>query len=131
MKKNNAQVLVPLDMSNPPESHEKEAAWIIARHYNTTVEFLRRMEGYHIRTPDIVLDGVLYEMKSPKGTSNQNVVRQLKRATKQSRNIIFDARRTSVDDEILLSKIRRELQFRHSIRRFIFITKKHEILEIK
>jgi hypothetical protein len=52
------------------------------------------------------------------------------RASKQSKYIVFDGRRTSLTDEILLSRIRAEWKERQSIKRMIFITKSSEVLEI-
>lgn len=46
-------------------------------------------------TADAVIDGVLYEIKSPKTDKLSAVERNLKRATKQSSNIIIDSRRMS------------------------------------
>ena len=35
-------------------------AWIIAYHYDKVVEFLRPIDGYQIKTPDIIIDGLFY-----------------------------------------------------------------------
>jgi hypothetical protein len=45
MKEDRAQVIIPSGLTNPPEPHEISAAWILARHYNTIVEFLRPIKG--------------------------------------------------------------------------------------
>ena len=39
-KINLGQVIIPASHPNPPEPHEVEAAYILARHYQETVEFL-------------------------------------------------------------------------------------------
>jgi hypothetical protein len=132
MKKDEASVIIPENLNNPPEEHEREAAWILARHYNTVVKFLRPITGYMVKTADFVMMGVLWELKSPLSNSRRRCVSgQLDRAKEQSKNIVFDARRTKLDDEFLKKQIVTELTKRHSIRRLIFITKNAEIVELK
>jgi len=43
-KQNPSQVIIPLGHPNPPEPHEIDVAMILARHYQTTVEFLDKFE---------------------------------------------------------------------------------------
>jgi hypothetical protein len=124
------KVIIPDNLNNQPERHEIEAAHIVAQHYNQTVEFLKPLDDYRRTTPDIVMNGQLWEIKSPVGKSRRNIERQIKRALKQSRNIIIDGRRSSVADSIFESKLHYEVQNSHSIRRLIFISKEKEILEI-
>jgi len=42
-------VVLPVDSRTPPEPHEVEVAWILARHFGVVVEFLRPSEGYKMR----------------------------------------------------------------------------------
>jgi hypothetical protein len=126
------QVIVPANHPNPPESHEVEAAWILARHYSTVVEFLIPVEGYGVKSQDIVLLGLIFEMKSPKGNSRKHTVKdQFDRATRQhARNLVFDGRRTRLPDDYLIKTIARELSIRRRIRRVVFISKDGIVMEI-
>ena len=127
-----AKVIIPPNLDNPPEPHEIEAAGIIARHYNCIVRFLKPIVGYKIKTADFVIQGVLWEHKSPLSHSRRRCVSgQLDRASEQSRCIIFDARRTKLVDEFLINQLYKELKIRSSIRKLIFITKNSEIIELK
>ena len=125
-----ANVIVANKIKNNVEQHEIEAAWIIARHFNRPVEFLEPINDYMRKTPDVIIDGQLREIKSPIGKSRQNVERQLKRAIKQSQNIIFDGRRSSINDSILVSRLRNEAKKYRSLKKLIFVTKDEKILEM-
>jgi hypothetical protein len=127
---NLGQVIIPTGHPNPPEPHEIEAAWILARHFSCTVEFLIPLDDYKRKTPDFTMDKTEWEIKSPKGDSKSTVHHQMGRASKQSKYIVFDGRRTTLADEILITRIRSELKERRSIRRLLFITKFSEVLEI-
>jgi hypothetical protein len=130
MKKKNALVIIPTNLSRPPADHEVEVAWILARHYNDIVEFLRPIEGYRIKTADLVMNGVMYEIKSPVGNSKTTISRQIERAVKQSKYIILDGRRTTIKDTEIENKIRFVLSVRKSVQKVIFITKQQIVVEI-
>jgi len=130
MNNRNVQVIIPTNLHSPPETHEIEVAWILARHYEQNIEFLKPVDDYKRTTPDFVMGGALWELKSPDGKSKHNVERQIKRALKQSRNIIFDGRRTSVSDDVLISKIKYVSAPRSLIRKLVFISKDEKVLEL-
>ncbi|MDR1291804.1 MAG: hypothetical protein LBJ91_00190 [Clostridiales Family XIII bacterium] len=129
-KSSKAKVTIPGDLDNFPERHEVDAAWILARHYDCEVSFLKATDSYKIKSPDISINQIPWEIKSPQGKSKYTVRRQLGRASKQSKYIVFDGRRTSLPDNVLVSRIRDEWKERRSIKRIIFINKSAEVLEI-
>lgn len=132
MKKEKSEVFIPPNLDNPPEEHEIEAAWIIAKHFNCLVKFLKPIVGYKIKTADFVIQGLLWELKSPTGTSRRSCVnRQLVSALEQSNNIIFDGRRTKLEDEFIKAKLLAELKMKRSIRRLLFITKNEDVVVLK
>jgi hypothetical protein len=125
-------VIISDNHPNPPEDHEVEAAWILARHFNAVVEFLIPIGGYKTKTHDIVIEGLIWEMKAPKGDSKTTVGNQFKRSSKQrARHIVFDARRTCLKDEEIKVKIRYEMRRRKSVKRVLFISKSRSVVEIK
>ena len=127
---NQGQVIVPTGNYNPPKSHEIDVAWIITRHFSCTVEFLIPVDDYKRKTADISIGNIEWEIKSPSGASKTTVHRQFERASKQSKYIVFNGRRTTLSEEILLRRIQKELRERRSIKRLLFITKNSKILEI-
>ncbi|MDR2610492.1 MAG: hypothetical protein LBC58_03450, partial [Clostridiales Family XIII bacterium] len=58
------------------------------------------------------------------------VSRQFKIASKQSKFIVFDSRRTKLNDDFIEKQIRFETAKRPTIRKVIFIKKSVEILEL-
>jgi hypothetical protein len=58
-----ARVIIPLSLDVPPEEHEIELAWILARHYQVTVEFLKPIKGYQVKTADVVMNGLIWEFE--------------------------------------------------------------------
>ncbi|MDR1271395.1 MAG: hypothetical protein LBK04_00115 [Clostridiales Family XIII bacterium] len=129
-KINCGQVIIPAEHPNPPEQHEIEVAWILARHFSCTIEFLLPVDDYKRKTADLTMDKLEWEIKSPQGHSKSTVHHKISRASKQSKYIVFDGRRTSLSDEILQRRIRVELKERRSIKRILFITKSSNVLEI-
>ena len=57
------------------------------------VEFLPVSVRKDSRSPDIIMSGEKWEIKSPKIDKLSAIERNLKRATKQSGNIVIDSRR--------------------------------------
>jgi hypothetical protein len=125
------QVVIPAGHPNPPEPHEVAIAWILARRYRCTIEFLIPVDDYRRKTPDIVMHGIEWEIKSPTGKAKNTIERQLKRASKQSGYMVFDGRRTPIPDVDIKDGILSELKKRTSIKKLIFITKSAAVVEIE
>jgi len=128
---NPEQVIIPGGHPNPPEPHEVDVAWLLARHFHTTVQFLIPVDDYKRKTADIIMLGVQWEIKSPVGDSKSTIGNQFQFATKQSRSIILDTRRTKLDYENIVKKVDIEINKRSSIKRVILIDKFGKIVEIK
>ena len=116
---NKAQIIIPDAHPNPPEDHER-------------LEFLIPIDDYKRKTPDIVMNGIIFEIKSPTGNSRHTVRNQFDRASSQhASGLILDGQRTKLDDATLKKQIMRELTMRHRIKRVIFITKSQKVLEFR
>lgn len=123
-------VIIPDNHPNPPDIQEQDIANILARHFNCIVEFIIPTDDYKRKTPDIIMNGVIFEIKSPTGNSRNTVRNQFDRASSQhASGLVLDGRRTKLDDTTLKKQIARELVMRHRIKRVIFITKSRKILE--
>jgi len=130
-QKNNGQVIISTDHPNPPELHEIEAAWILARHYQCTVEFLTPLDDYKRKTADIAMLGIQWEMKSPIGTSKSTIENQFRRASKQSRNIVIDTRRTTLEDKEIEKSVLRETRKHSAMKKVILINKFEKVVEMR
>jgi hypothetical protein len=131
MAKDKAQVIISQSIKPPPEEHEVSAAWILARHYNCSIEFLKPLDGYKRKTPDFVMNALEWEMKSATGHSKTTISNNLITAKLQSPNIVFDSRRTKIDDKKIASELQKFLIQRRSIYRIIMITKDEKVVEIQ
>ena len=131
MATNKANVVVQININPQPEEHEVTAAWILARHFGITIEFLKPIDGYKLKTPDINMNGIEWELKSPTGHSKTTISNNLIIAKLQSPNIVFDTRRTTIPDIKIHSELSRYLAQRKSISRILMITKDEKVLEIQ
>lgn len=126
MKSKKSGVFTPSDRE--PWEHERRVAEILARagHY---VEFLA--EG-SLRTPDIRVDGVIeYEIKSPESARAITIERAIKKALKQSRNIIIDASRMKdARDDRVRNTLIFQARSRKQIKEMLYITKRGKIIDI-
>ena len=128
---NIGQVIIPTDHPNPPEQHEVDAAYILARHYQTVVEFLVPVDDYKRKSADIIMLGVAWEIKCPNGDSRSTIGNQFRNASRQAKNIILDSRRTKLEYEIIEKRVILEANRRTAIKKVILIDKFDKVIEIK
>ena len=93
-----------------------------------TIELLRPTLTPKNPNPDMIMDGLVWEMKSPTTANKSTIKRLLKEASRQSANIIVDLRRAKISDQLALKILRNEYRMRRSIRKVIVITKDNEEL---
>ena len=112
---------------------EKHEAQTIAFLMNIgkDIEILAPIRSKGVRTPDIAMDGVCWEIKCPVGNSKRTIVKKLKNASKQSANIIFDLRKTKLSEQKCLLQLETEYKLRTAIKRLLVITKNNTLLDIK
>lgn len=126
-KKETGKIILPVGMKPRPEQHEIHVADILSGHFKTDVEFVLRTNQ---PTPDFLIDGVVWELKSPTGTGKNNIQRQLQDARRQSKNVIIDASRSKMHG----TKIRKQLEYQFkivkSVKRLLFISKAGKVFEI-
>ncbi|MDR1413044.1 MAG: hypothetical protein LBJ07_03865 [Actinomycetes bacterium] len=118
--KKSGNILIPPGVV--PEKHELETASTLAQ-LGKDIQFLvpSRIKG--IRTADILMDGIEWEMKCFFGSSLKTLRKTLKRANKQSHNVILDLRHTKLKMNRCLAVVRHEYLLRVSLKRLIVITK--------
>lgn len=113
----------------------------LEKHENETIVFFTEL-GYDIelippsnspkaKTPDFMMNGVAWEMKSPQGKSKSSLEHIFKKAIKQSENIIIDLSHSKMKEEIALKEIERRFDQTSSCRKLKVITKNHRLLEYK
>jgi hypothetical protein len=132
-KLSKADVIVPPNHPNPPEPHEVDTAWVLARHYDCVVAFVIPVNDYARSSLDVLMRGVLIELKSPIGNSLKHTIKeQFDRASSQHAAVlVLDGRRTKLTDEHIIGKIKNELKYRRRIKKVIFVAKSEEIVEFQ
>ena len=113
----------------------------LEKHENNTVIFFTEL-GYDIelippsnnpktKTPDFFMNGIAWETKSPQGKSKSSLEHILKRALKQSENIIIDLARLKIDEQTAIKEIIKRFKQSKSSKRLKIITKNRKLLEFK
>ena len=115
-------------LSSPPEKHELEVANYFAEK-GKDVKFIepQRTKGTH--TPDIEMDGVAWEVKSPKGKSKRTIENNFRQAVLQSRYIIFDLRHIGISEKQCMAQLEKEFGNRKYVKRLLVIKKDGELIE--
>ena len=125
MSSDQYSVIVPREVYPKPSTREMSAAYILNDYFRANVKFIARRDG---KTPDFLIRGIYWELKSPTGSGKYNLQHALRNAVKQSENIIIDARFSKMH----INKIKSELgyQFKHSrnIKRLLLIDKQKNVL---
>jgi hypothetical protein len=89
------------------------------------------LAGYKTKTPDIVMNGVMWEIKSPTGSSKKSTIEYQFKGLKQSRNLVIDGRRTKLGDAFIEDQIKREITRHSRVGKVVFIAKSGAVIELR
>ncbi len=120
-------IIIPVGMKPLPKPHEESAAIILAKFFDRDVCFI---ETASHGTPDISINGVEWELKSPIGSGKNNIQKHMREASKQARNVVIDLRRSKLHQDRAIGYIRQFLSNPNELRRVLVITKTKTVLEI-
>lgn len=111
--------------------HEERTAAALAQS-GRTVEFIPRREGNRLKSPDIVMSGVEWEMKAPKASGQKALDRVLRRAVRQSCNVVIDAVRIEGSADVQIDRdLRKVAPHVKGLKRLILVKKNREVIDIK
>ena len=113
----------------PPEKHELETARFFAA-LGHDIEFIPPSNSPKMRTADIFMDGVSWEIKCPRGKSKRTIENNFRKANRQSENIIFDLRKIRLPEVTCISQLKKEFGFRSHVKRLLIIKKNGELISI-
>jgi hypothetical protein len=114
-----------------PEPHELETAQFFNK-LGKDVEFLVPNRTKGMKNPDIKMDNILWEIKAPKSTNKRAIENIFRKALKQSKNIIFDLRRSRPsNDRKVISQIKKQFELVKNAGRLLIVTKAKELLDLK
>lgn len=117
-------------LNTPPEKHEYEAARFFAKRGKDVV-FLKPSDIKKQHTPDFLMDGKMWELKSPMVYGRNSFEDNLRRAVKQSEHIIYDLRFLSIDDEQKYIKELNKWMSKKRIKTLLLIKKDGQLLTVK
>ncbi len=115
-----------------PEPHEIQTA-LFLRKQGKKVLFLAPRNRPGVKTPDIRMDDLAWEIKSPVSAGARSIEHAFRSAIKQSENVLFDLRRSKAADVANLAKINRQIRLIRGkeLRRVLVITKDQKLLDLK
>lgn len=113
--------------------HEKLVADFLAANMGYDVTFLVPNRRTGAKTPDIEMNGLAWEIKSPKGKSSRTIENNLRLALQQSPNIVLDLRRMDgrVPTHKHLKEIERRFNDAKAIRHVMVITRQEVAIDFK
>ena len=112
----------------PPEPHEFETAKFFSE-LGKDIVFIRPSSIPNVHRPDILMDGVEWEIKCPEGEGKRTIEKIIKKAEKQSSNIILDLRWIRIPENRCLSQIKHNFDTKQQIKRIVVITKGLRLIE--
>lgn len=127
-KQSKYNIVIPVGMKPRPKIHEETAAEILAKHFKSDVHFI---ETASQGTPDVSIKGIKWEIKSPIGSSANNIQKNMREASAQSENIVIDLRRSKLHQTRALGYIKQFTDRYRKLKRVVVIAKNKRILTIK
>ena len=115
------------ELNTPPEQAEFETAKYFAA-LGKDITFIRPSAIPNQHRPDILMDGVEWEIKCPVGDSKRTIENNMRKAIKQSHNVIFDLRHMRISDSQCVSQIEQQFNIRSQLRRLFIIRRNGELL---
>lgn len=114
-----------------PEPHEIQTA-LFLRKSGKKVTFLAPKNQPGVKTPDIVMDGAYWEIKSPVSAGSRSIEHAFRSALKQSESVLFDLRRSKASDQVNMAKIKYvfKLVKGKKVKSVLVITKEQRLIDI-
>lgn len=107
------------------QPHEQDIVKLFTEQ-GLTVELIPTARQRRRKTADAVIGGLEWEFKTLRGHTTQSIERLLKKAYKQSCNIVIDIRHTNLQERRAITKIRYEFKKRSAIKRIKVILKSRD-----
>ena len=96
------------------------------------VEFIPKSNVAYNKTPDVRINGIHYEMKSPTSSHLPVVDKNVKKALSQSANVVFDSRRMkNAKDAQVLRELEKSIATRRKLKSLIFVDKRRAVHRLK
>ena len=129
MKRMNGEIDISA-LNVPPEKHEYITAVFFAKRGKDII-FIKPSDIKGQHTPDFIMDSKMWELKSPIVYSKSSFEDNLRRAVKQSENIIYDLRRLKQRDEVVYIKELRKWSKKRKVKTLLIVTRDGQVLTLK
>ena len=128
-KKEKGEVIIPPDVNVWP--HELCTAKALAAE-GYTVRFIRKSERFRENSADVLINGVLWDMKAPTSAYIQRVGENLREALRQSRYVVFDSRRMKkIPDSAIERELRKWAKELKRLKALKYVDKHGQVFDIK
>ena len=114
-------------LKSPPNRAEIDVAELFAS-LGKDIVFIQPSSIPNQHTPDIIMDGVEWEIKSPIGNGRRTIENSVRTGVKQSKYLIFDLRHIMLSDKDSYAYLEREFSNRKYIKRVYIIRKNGELV---
>lgn len=118
------------ELNVPPEKHEYETAKYFADR-GFDIRFIGPHYVVGMRNPDFWMNGRVWEVKCPVGSSERTYEDNLRKAIRQSENVIFDLRRLKITDGLKCLSILNKYSKLKGLKNLLAIKKDGRLLTIK
>ena len=115
-------------LNTPPEKHELDTAKYFAE-LGYDIEFIRPSNIPEIHTPDILMDGIEWEIKCPKGKGKRTIENCFRQAVLQSDCIIFDLRKSNRAEEKIIKELERRFDQKRGVKRLLVIKRNGSLIK--
>ncbi|MBQ3294385.1 hypothetical protein IJG98_01480 [Candidatus Saccharibacteria bacterium] len=112
------------------QGHELDTAYLLAKELGVIIEPIPKSNIKGVHTPDIMMLGEKWEMKSPTGDGKWLINKRFHEALHQSPNVIFDLRRMKMSEERAIRELKKEFKLAKAAKRLLIVTKKQKIIDI-
>lgn len=119
--------IVISNLITPPEKAEFETAKYFSE-LGYDIEFIRPSTTPNQHSPDILMEGIAWEIKCPEGNSKRTIENNLRKALTQSHYVIFDLRHIKYPEDKCIAKLEKEFKINSQLKRLYVIKKNSELL---
>ena len=112
------------------EKHEYKTV-VFLTGLGKNVELIPKSNKKGVHTPDIIMDGIEWEMKSPKGQGRWLIENTLRTALTQSPYIIIDLDRIKIHQTKCLQELEKQFMKFRAIKKLKVITKTKKVIDFE
>lgn len=112
-----------------PPPHELDTANRLAA-IGLSVHIRERVEEEGVKNPDFLIDGEIWEAKSPTGSGRHTISNQFSRAGHQAQRMVLDLSRTPIADEAALQEVSARLSRHKRLREVLVILKSGDVVRL-